>query len=146
AFRLQKTHGLPTPRPQPRQPERQREKTLFEWDHAILLEQRRGSGIRRGSWTLPHYAHTPAVTLACRQLGTTLRPEQKMASMLHTFSHFKLHINPWHVKPTRTLSRPEATTTQQRVPLSQLKQTALPAPVRKLIDGLYAHPITSAQD
>src|SRR5690606_8687818 len=119
---------------------------ILEWDHAILLEQRPDSGIWGGLWTLPQYDNTAALALACQQLGTSLRPEQKMASMLHTFSHFKLHINPWHVKPTRTLSRPEATTTQQWVPLSQLKQTALPAPVRKLIDGLYAHPITSAQD
>lgn len=142
----QKTHELPTPKPKAIQPERHCEMLILEWGHAILLEQRPDSGIWGGLWTLPQYDDTAALTLACQQLGAPLRSKQKMASLLHVFSHFKLHINPWHVRPSPMQRRPEPAATQQWVALTDLAQTALPAPVRKLIDGLYAHYVTGVRD
>ena len=66
-----------------------------------------------------------------------MTPAQKMAGLSHTFSHFKLHIEPWLVVHENGLVM-EPAADHMWLPVSELPHAALPAPVRKLLDGVYA--------
>lgn len=138
AYLHQKTHELPTPKPKVLQPERFCEMLIVESQGRILLEQRPNSGIWGGLWTFPQYDNADELRSACLNMGISLAPEQKMAALLHVFSHFKLHINPWHVVHGAIPTLFEPSAEQQWVAIDELEHIALPAPVKKLVDGLYA--------
>jgi A/G-specific adenine glycosylase len=61
----------------------------------------------------------------------------RMASMTHVFTHFKLHIEPWYLHSEDALMVMSPGIRQAWVPIEALADTALPAPVRKLLDGLF---------
>src|SRR3546814_12787473 len=57
---------------------------------AILLEQRPAPGIWGGLWSLPQYDDDQALAAACANWGQSRAAAQKMAGLMHVFSHFKL--------------------------------------------------------
>src|SRR3546814_6529922 len=65
---------------------------------AILLEQRPAPGIWGGLWSLPQYDDDQALAAACANWGQSRAAAQKMAGLMHVFSHFKLHIEPWYLQ------------------------------------------------
>lgn len=66
-----------------------------------------------------------------------LEPEQRfeLAAFAHTFTHYRLHIRPWLV-PVRAVTLCESALPQRWVPADKLGTMALPAPVKKLLQGL----------
>ncbi len=59
-----------------------------------------------------------------------------MAGLLHVFTHFKLHIEPWYVEcDSSTVAEPGRD--RRGFPSRQLPSTALPAPVKKILGGLF---------
>ena len=132
----QKTHELPTPKAKTVQPERFCEMLILEREGAILFEQRPNTGIWGGLWVLPQYDTVETLQRYCQSLGVTINSEQKMAAMLHVFSHFKLHINPWYV-PVSSSVTVSLEANQQWVAIDQLDSVGLPAPVKKIVEGLY---------
>lgn len=136
AYANQLTHELPTPKPKTVQPQRYCEMLILESNGAILLEQRPDSGIWGGLWAFPQYENSDELYRACVAMGIQLTPEQKMSALLHVFSHFKLHINPWHVKQSAPiLAEPKAN--QEWVAITDLGSVGLPSPVKKIVEGLY---------
>jgi A/G-specific adenine glycosylase len=107
----------------------------------ILLDQRPTTGIWGGLWSLPEYDVTIEPALIYQNLGLPIDKTTVLASFLHVFTHFRLTIEPHLVSVARGRtpkindalnSLPSA----QWVPLAQLQQRALPAPVHKLLNGL----------
>lgn len=129
-------HELPTPKPKKTQDERQCKMLILQNQASILLEQRPSPGIWGGLWSLPQYDDLDALQAACLHWGQNAAPAHKMAALLHTFSHFKLHIEPWHV-PCSTPALSEPLPHQTWVPIASLPETALPAPVKKILGGLF---------
>src|SRR5690606_36017330 len=129
-------HELPTPKRRKQQAERQCAVLILEHSGSILLHQRPSSGIWGGLLSLPQFDTAGQLEEACARWGLSLAPEQRMAGLSHTFTHFKLHIEPWLVVWNGSrIMEPEAD--HVWLPTSQLTQAALPAPVRKILDGLY---------
>ena len=101
----------------------------------VLLETRPSSGIWGGLLSLPELpAGADAQEwaerrFACRVSGLSAAPE-----LVHAFSHFRLHIAPLllRVKPGRAAMEPGC----QWLALAETADAALPAPIRRILDGL----------
>lgn len=135
----QQTAELPTRKPRAVQPERECHVLILEADGHVLLEQRPDSGIWGGLWTLPQFEQLEGLQDFSQSLAISLPAQSRMAAMLHVFSHFKLHINPWFVQ---CADLPTQHDNQHWIAIEDLPNTALPAPIRKLLDGLYPNPET----
>ncbi|SHH52243.1 A/G-specific adenine glycosylase [Pollutimonas bauzanensis] len=136
-------HELPTPKQKKASPEREckmlilhQEGSVLHQAGSILLEQQLSPGIWGGLWSLPQYGDASALEVACSNWGQPSNQAQKMAGLLHTFTHFKLHIEPWYVQCAATVVA-EPGPRQAWVPVEKLASTALPAPVRKILGGLF---------
>ncbi|RTZ45785.1 A/G-specific adenine glycosylase [Candidimonas sp. SYP-B2681] len=129
-------HELPTPKPKKTPPERECTMLILQQHESILLERQVSPGIWGGLWSLPKYDDASALHTACSNWGQSYKRSQKMAGLLHVFSHFKLHIEPWYVQCDAS-SVAEPGPRQAWVPIEHLPSTALPAPVKKILSGLF---------
>jgi A/G-specific adenine glycosylase len=127
---------LPTPKQRKASPERRCAMLVLNDGERILLEQQPSPGIWGGLWSLPQYDDAPALSAACAALGHHGAPPQKMAALMHVFTHFRLHIEPWYLHSALPHA-PTARPGQAWLPIAQLASTALPAPVRKILGGLF---------
>lgn len=129
-------HDLPTPKPKKTSQERACKMLILQAQASVLLEQQVSPGIWGGLWSLPQFNDTGTLEAACNNLGHSGHQAQKMASLLHVFSHFKLHIEPWYLHSNATIVS-EPGPRQAWVPIDDLAATALPAPVKKILAGLF---------
>ena len=100
-------------------------------------------GIWGGLWSLPECDPQLAPTTACEQFGLTVKTTDTLAEFLHVFTHYRLIIRPHlvHVAPEESTHIDAAQGLAEGgewVPIHELHQRGLPAPVRKLLDGLTA--------
>ena len=126
---------LPTPKARKAIPERETCMLVLRHQGAFLLQQRPEPGIWGGLWSLPEFDVSQDPDSASRALG--LEPEQRfeLAAFAHTFTHYRLHIRPWLV-PVRATGLRESARPERWVPADELPSMALPAPVKKLLQGL----------
>nr|WP_315846407.1 A/G-specific adenine glycosylase [uncultured Achromobacter sp.] len=126
---------LPTPKVRKTIPERETCMLVLQHQGAFLLQQRPEPGIWGGLWSLPEFDVAGDPDAASRALG--LEPEQRfeLAAFAHTFTHYRLHIRPWLV-PVRAASLRESALPERWVHADNLASMALPAPVKKLLQGL----------
>lgn len=129
-------HELPSPKPRKQQAERQCAMLILEHAGTVLLHQRPSSGIWGGLLSLPQFDTPALLESACTNWGVAVAPAQKMAGLSHTFTHFKLHIEPWLVVCDQSLVM-EPAADHLWIPIPDLAQAAVPTPVRKLLDGVY---------
>lgn len=127
---------LPTPKKRKQPAERHCSMLILEHSGTVLLHQRPSSGIWGGLLSLPQFDTRELLEASCISWGLSLEPAQKMAGLSHTFTHFKLHIEPWLVVAEHELVM-EPLPDYLWLPVSELAEAALPAPVRKLLDGVY---------
>ncbi|MGB3290294.1 MAG: A/G-specific adenine glycosylase [Burkholderiaceae bacterium] len=128
---------LPTPHKKKASPERECKMLILTAEDAVLLERRPSPGIWGGLWSLPQYEDQQALATACANWGLSPASAQKMAGLVHVFSHFRLHIEPWYLRADAPIAA-EPAPAQAWIPVSDLPATALPAPVKKILDGLFA--------
>ena len=134
--RLGLQHSLPEPRPRRAVPERRCAMLLLHADNHVLLEKQPEPGIWGGLWSLPRFESAEELAQACIGRGIPVLEEGRMAAFVHTFSHFRLHIEPWRLEaPHRTA---EAQPNERWIHFDELAGTAVPAPVRSLLDALPA--------
>ena len=137
-------HALPEPRPRRAIPDRHCAMLLLHGDGHVLLEKQPEPGIWGGLWSLPRYDSIDELADACRSQGIAVSEEGRMAAFVHTFTHFRLHIEPWRLEaPPRTA---EPAPGRRWVPFEQLRDTAVPAPVRGLLDALPSAQARTAAD
>lgn len=136
---LANRHGrqaeLPTARPRKALPERHTAMLLLLHAGEILLEKRPPSGIWGGLWSLPECAAGADPAACARQLGFEVQPLAPLPKLTHTFTHFRLHIQPQALSVSRRtagLNEPG----RLWLPLADACQAALPTPVRKLLEQL----------
>jgi A/G-specific adenine glycosylase len=131
---------LPAARPKKAVPTRQTWMLVLLDGDAVMLEKRPPSGIWGGLWSLPEAADEPALAERARDFGVT--PERAASSsalmpLTHTFTHFKLDIEPRVIELKRNAAPLELNDGQTAwVSLGNLDAYGVPAPVRKLLDGL----------
>ncbi len=129
-----RTTELPASRPRKTLPERQVQMLILLDRGELMLEKRPSRGIWGGMWSLPELAVDADPAAHCRDhFDFTALTQQTLPRLTHSFTHFKLHIQPvqLHLTP-RTTTIPG----QIWLPLSDALNAALPAPVRKLVHQL----------
>jgi A/G-specific adenine glycosylase len=94
AFRDNRVHRLPTPRPRKILPERETALLLMVAQGRILLEKRPNRGIWGALWSLPEMRMNENVIEYCMRLGINVQPMSQMGAFTHTFTHFRLRIYP----------------------------------------------------
>ncbi|MEO6959022.1 MAG: A/G-specific adenine glycosylase [Burkholderiaceae bacterium] len=139
ARRESRQNELPTAKLKKVNPERQCKMLILQNQGVILLERQPSPGIWGGLWSLPRYDDMDALNSACINWGETIEEARKMPVISHTFSHFKLQIEPWRLL-CRTPLIAEPTTQQAWISIHNLKTTALPAPIKKLLSSLPENP------
>jgi A/G-specific adenine glycosylase len=127
---------LPTPKVRKASPERSTGMLVLHRGGRILLEQRPSPGIWGGLWSLPEFDADIDATAACRALGAIPAAVFALAAFSHTFTHFRLHVRPWYV--TVDAAPAVGDRPVQWVDAKSAASVALPAPVRKLLDGLFS--------
>jgi A/G-specific adenine glycosylase len=108
----------------------------------VLLEQRPAQGIWGGLWSLPEYESSHNPQHACERLGLAPKKLQTLTPFLHVFTHYRLTITPILVHVSDLKPQPEqppsGETIRRWVNYKNLQTLGLPAPVRKLLEGLQA--------
>lgn len=127
---------LPTPKIRKVIPERQTGMLVLHHQGAIYLQQRPSPGIWGGLWSLPEFDNALDPGTASRALGLEPAERYELAAFAHTFSHYRLHIKPWYL-PIKIISLRENTTPDRWVRHEELADVALPAPVKKLLQGIF---------
>ena len=129
---------LPTPRPGKTLPEREALALLLEdADGRLLLQRRPPAGIWASLWTLPQ-ADTEAELRAWfeQAMQGDFDAAEAMAPIVHTFSHYRLHLQPLRLRRVASRQRVGDNDPQRWVTRAELAGLGLPAPIRKLLDAL----------
>ena len=125
---------LPAARPKKTVPTRKTWMLVLKDGDAVLLEKRPPAGIWGGLWSLPEAADENALAAVAHSFGAA-EDLQRLAPLTHTFTHFKLDIEPRLGKALGQRSQAADAETVW-APLAGIDAFGLPAPVRKLLDAL----------
>jgi A/G-specific adenine glycosylase len=125
---------LPAARPKKAVPTRKTWMLVLRDGDSILLEKRPPTGIWGGLWSLPEAADESALAQVAQKLGGDDRL-QRLAPFSHTFTHFKLDIEP-RLGEARAVPREVSDGETVWAPLARIDSYGVPAPVRKLLDAL----------
>jgi len=138
-----RTEELPWPRQRKVLPARTTGMLIAYCNNHILLEQRPDSGIWGGLLSLPEFETSLSPEQVCKNLGITPKHVQSLTPFLHVFTHYRLTISPLLVHTSIDFSKQTVSTNQRWIACDQLSNLGLPAPVRKLLDGLLADRLLS---
>ena len=131
-----RTAELPAPRPKKALPERAVQMLLLLDRGELMLEKRPPRGIWGGLWSLPELpAGGDPAALCLERFGLATQSQQPLPPLSHTFTHFRLHIQPVRMQ---LASRPAAAADLLWLAPAAALDAALPAPVRKLLAELEA--------
>jgi len=104
-------------------------------DGRVLLERRAPTGIWGGLWSLPEVASIDDATTACAdRFGLAVEVVGPGITIRHAFTHFKLEIQPLHVRVVGTTAK-VAEAAAVWVGRAELAEAPLPAPIRTLLEG-----------
>ncbi|PIE45103.1 MAG: A/G-specific adenine glycosylase [Gammaproteobacteria bacterium] len=117
----------PNKQPKKTLPEKNTTMLIITDDQRIYLEKRPSKGIWGGLWSLPEVSGT---TIACflKRLGLSEDDRQPLDTYTHTFTHYKLHIQPLIIRVNHLNTGFRQT---------EVKQLGLPKPVQHLISNLH---------
>jgi len=130
-----RTDELPTPRPKKPLPEKHSTFLLLRHGSDILLEKRPGSGIWGGLWCPPQFDDMATAKTWCAQHGLATADCKQLAPFTHTFTHFRLHIEPLLLDINRRTHQIEQPG-QLWMDANEALQAAIPAPVRILLERM----------
>jgi A/G-specific adenine glycosylase len=135
AFKTGRVSELPTPRPRKAVPERQATFLLLMHGHDILLEKRPGSGIWGGLWCPPQFDDETAARDWFVRNGMEASEGERLATFMHTFTHFKLHITPLKIQLARKPLR-ASEPGNVWLDVGEALRAAIPTPVRSMLKEL----------
>ncbi|HEY7377710.1 MAG TPA: A/G-specific adenine glycosylase [Steroidobacteraceae bacterium] len=134
---------LPTPRPRRVRPARRTCMLVaIRAGQFVLLERRPSPGIWGGLWGLPEFATADAaVEWSRRELHTMAESRAALAPLHHAFTHFDLQIDPIRIEcqADHRVMEPERYVWYNAAAPQAL---GLPAPVKSLIESLFAERLT----
>ena len=139
AYKQQRQHEFPTPKPSRGLPQREAVVAIVQSrDGAVWLEKRPPVGIWGGLYSFPEFPDEPAMHTWLSNTWKTKRAKaSSLATITHTFSHYRLHMYPklihldkkpigvmeddlgvWYKAPTQKigLAAPVQKTLQQVIP------------------------------
>jgi len=126
---------LPTPKARKPLPERAIGMLILQRGDTVLLQRRAQAGIWGGLWSLPEFDLGGDPLLASLALGVCAQHPRALASFVHTFTHYRLHVSPYLLRvDPRVLTEP--CSDYLWLTQAELARAALPAPVRKLLGSV----------
>ncbi|MSQ63351.1 MAG: A/G-specific adenine glycosylase [Betaproteobacteria bacterium] len=102
---------------------------------SVLLERRPGAGIWGGLWVFPEGPEGNVTSFCRRNFSCEIAKSRRMPLIEHSFTHFKLRIQPLRCTVRKILPRAEAPG-RIWLEVEDAARAAVPAPVRKLLLGL----------
>lgn len=137
ALQENRIRELPGPRPRKAVPEKHAQFLVIRHGPDLLLEKRPAPGIWGGLWSLPETEPDSDPAQACLQVSGQLPGRiQVLPVLTHSFTHFKLHIQPIEVTLSRKPSRAQESGGQIWMPLADALHAALPKAVEKILRKL----------
>jgi len=121
-------------------PERATAVLLLERRGEVLVERRPNVGIWAGLWSLPELAQGADAAAHCRaRFAADITPGAALPSIEHTFTHFRLTLQPLVCAVRHWPGRAEEPGLLW-LPLADVGGAALPAPIKKLLRSRAAAP------
>lgn len=135
ALRDGRVEELPTSRPGKSLPERSALMLLAENIHGeVLLQRRPPVGIWASLWSLPEAeGHEQARMWFSTHLHGDYDHAEPLAEILHSFSHYRLRMQPLHWRALTAQERVRDNDDLRWVARGDLPALGLPAPIRKLL-------------
>lgn len=118
-------HTLPTPKPRQVIPEKNTTMLIFVNGDEVMLEKRPPVGIWGGLWSFPEVNND----------DINLQNASPLTKLTHTFTHFKLHIQPQLVHTSKKSQVNEPRTIW--LSLDDAIGAAIPTPVRKILQEIH---------
>ena len=138
-----RTAELPAARPRRALPERETTMLMLVADGQVLLLPRPPTGVWGGLLSLPEVDDERQVPAALRRLGCELLSMERLPALTHTFTHFRLSIQPLHCLVQRAHTVTDAD--HRWLPLQALDSAPLPTPVGRLLKQIAANHAASAR-
>ena len=133
-------HKYPGKKPAKALPEKAIRMLVCEADGMVLLEKRPPVGVWGGLWSLPEMdAAAPAETIAPyikRRYGIAVRAAAAGEPFKHTFTHFRLQIEPWFVRARHSDGVGDGVVMENTgawVKRCRLSRYGMPRPVQRLL-------------
>jgi len=137
ALQQKRVHELPTPKLSKKLPVKQRIFIVaINNKQEVLLEKRAPVGIWGGLWSVPELDNEYNLDAWCVRYGLLVRKIHTLAQRRHTFSHYHLDYVPLLIYVDNPINNVLEAETVLWYKHLQTKDTALPAPVKKLFDEL----------
>lgn len=139
AYSQNNPEQYPTPKKAKALPVKQIFMLLLENNNGeFLLEKRPPVGIWGGLWSLPQCELAQNIHEWCQQNLYCVIDKNitSLPTFRHTFSHFHLDITPLQIKVKKCLPTIMESNLQVWYKRALLQELGLPAPVKKLLDGL----------
>lgn len=133
ALKKNLVHKMPASRPRKALPQKSTCMLVLLHQGKVLLEKRPPRGIWGGLWSLPEVGKMPAFGDMCH--GFKIAGILEMPALAHTFTHFKLDINPYRCEVVR-LSKKENTDSVIWLSLVEALNAGIPTPVRTILQML----------
>jgi A/G-specific adenine glycosylase len=128
---------LPVPRPKKELPQHHTHMPLLcNMQGEVLLQQRPSPGLWGGLYSLPELDSIDLLPQLLQQLQLAESARSPLPALSHTFSHFRLHIQPWLVQVQASGVAEMAGTPQVWYNRQQPPAIGLAAPVKKLLGRL----------
>lgn len=139
AWRRAAQHDLPERRIRKALPLRRSTMLILEHQDHVLLQRQSSPGIWGGLWSLPQFDDQQALDGAMASWNLAGLNSQTLEPITHTFSHFKLYIQPQYVvmNPGISVLR-EPASDQAWIAAGSLHDAALPAPVKTLLHTVFS--------
>jgi A/G-specific adenine glycosylase len=135
---------LPQRKPRKPVPVRHADMLVLVCEGRVLLQQRGPSGIWGGLLSLPELAldvrDGPQAAQQVAQFAAGFGPVRDtgvLPERSHGFTHFTLHFRPWLVRLDEVSPAVAEAAPYAWLPLASVAGAALPAPVKKLLLGLF---------
>ena len=137
AWQQQAVSEYPGKKPRKQMPERHTIMLLLENSVGdILLEKRPPAGIWGGLWCPPQIGAAGELAEALGQRQLTAGKKTVLSEFRHTFSHFHLHVTPWHIK-VRSKPAALADASERRwVARQRPGHIGMAAPIKTLLQSL----------
>lgn len=131
---------LPASKPRKALPVRQATLLVLQHEDTVLLEKRPPAGIWGGLWCLPemsgHLSVSEVKKMCAKQFKCSIDTIKTNDFFRHTFSHFHLDILPIIVTLKKVAIRVMEDNQQIWYNLRNPAEVGLPAPVKKLLNGI----------
>ena len=138
AYEQKRVHALPTRKLRQVIPEKYTTMLILRCGDEVMLEKRPPKGIWGGLWSFPQADESQVEQLLSQLFGVSAAVDQSLPTRIHTFTHFKLHIQPqvFRVEKLDNICH----SGQIWLGLEDAIGAAIPTPVRKVLQTLQKTP------